>query len=93
MNPSLVGIFVSLHHKLYNSNMNKNENFEIIWGPRIQDINVTKCTASWEPSEVSFLSNNDLEQDGPSLESSLYLNMTLRYLGPGSTFLNSTKYC
>ena len=64
--------------------MIKNENFEIIWGPRIQDINVTKCTASWEPSEVSFLSNNDLEQDGPSLESSLYLNMTLRYL-PSST--------
>ena len=23
-----------------------------------------------------------IEQDGPSLESSLYLNLTLRYLGP-----------
>ena len=64
MNPSLVGIFVSLHHKLYNSNMIKNENFEIIWGPRIQDINVTKCTASLEPSEVLFQSNKYLKIGG-----------------------------
>ena len=28
------------------------------------------------------LSQNKLKQDGPSLESSSYLNMTLRYLSP-----------
>ena len=33
--------------------MIKNENFEIIWGPRIQDINVTKCTASWDTTPTA----------------------------------------
>ena len=31
---------------------------------------------------ISLCDQNRLEQDGPSLESSSYLNMTLRYLGP-----------
>ena len=40
-------------------------------------LSVTSIKFSENPSK------SDLEQDGPSLESSSYLNVTLRYLGPG----------
>ena len=58
LNPILVGIFSSLKLKY-------NENFEpFFWTQDTKGINVTKCTASWEPLDVSFQSNKDLKKGG-----------------------------